>query len=211
MSKSTAVPVPRQDRSRRTAQRFVDTAMGMLKSRTFAELSVGELAAEAERSVGAFYQRFGSKDDFLGVLLDAFFERAEQWRRAVPASGQPEEIYLTYLRGGFRDIAENRNLWHAALQRSASDPAFWGRFGRVRDRLHDVTRQKLEEARGAPFTAPELRRLTIARQVFNSVINNQIINAPGPLELDDPDFFDELSGIALAIAPLRRHEGDAEA
>lgn len=207
MQKSAAVPTPRQDRSRRTAQCFVDAAMRLLRSQTFAELSVGELAGAAERSVGAFYQRFGSKDDFLIVLLDAFFERAEQWRMELPASGKPEEIYLSYLHRVFRDIAENRNLWHAALGRSASDPDFWGRFGPVRERLNEITRQKLETARQAPFTPNELRRLAIAGQVFNSVINNQIINGPGPLDLDDPRFFDELSAIVLAIAPLLRDAG----
>ena len=65
----------------------------------------------------------------------------------------------------------------------------------------------MEEARGAPFSPEELHRLAVANQVFNSVINNQIINAPGPLDLDDPGFFDELSEIVMAIAPLSNHAG----
>ena len=71
-----SIPIPQQKRSRQTAGLFVAAALELLKDRTFAELSVAEIAAAAKRSVGAFYQRFGSKDDFLETLLTDFFRRA---------------------------------------------------------------------------------------------------------------------------------------
>src|SRR6185437_11976656 len=68
-----ARPAPRQYRSRVTAERFVAAAFRLLETKTFEALSVADLAREAGRSVGAFYQRFGGKDDFLTVLLTAYF------------------------------------------------------------------------------------------------------------------------------------------
>lgn len=196
------MPAPMQERSKATARRFTDAAMHLLREKTFAELSVAELAAKAGRSVGVFYQRFGSKDDFLTVLLNAFFQKSIDWRSAMPPEGTPRDIYLRFLKGGYRDILENKNLWHAALERSAADPDFWKTFGHIRQAINGLTRETLERAQGRPFNDQERRQLAIAGQVYNSVINNQIINGPGPLELEDEEFFTEMTKIVLSIAPF---------
>jgi AcrR family transcriptional regulator len=197
------LPAPMQERSRATANRFVDAAMKLLREKTYAELSVAELARAAGRSVGVFYQRFGSKDDFLAVLLSAFFERALEWRSNLPIEGLgPAQTYRAYLKAGFDDLIDHRNLWHAALERSAADPAFWSTYGPIRDRVGAITRAALENALGRPFDAAERHKVALAGQVFNSVINNQIINGPGPLMLEDANFFPELEKIVLGIAEL---------
>jgi len=196
-------PAPMQERSRKTAEKFVSAAMELLREKTYAELSVAELARKAGRSVGVFYQRFGSKDDFLSVLLFAFFERSIDWRRNLSVDGlTPEGVYRAYLHESFCSLLRCRNLWHAALERSASDPAFWGTFGPTRDYIGGITREAIEGVTGRPLDDEERYRLDLAGQVFNSVINNQIINGPGPLRLEDDDFFPELEKIVLDIAKL---------
>lgn len=191
---------PMQERSRKTAERFIDTAMQLLREKTYAELSVAELARKAGRSVGVFYQRFGSKDDFLSVLLAAYFRNALEWRTAMVPAGTPAEIYARILERGYRGIVENRNLWHAALERSAADPEFWATYSSLREHVGMLTLNAVEKTAGRTLDEEERRRLAIAGQVFNSVINNQIINAPGPLRLEDEDFLPELTQIALDIA-----------
>jgi AcrR family transcriptional regulator len=194
--------VPRQKRSRHTAERFVAAALDLLKSRTFAELSVAEIAAAAERSVGAFYQRFGSKDDFLEVLLVAFFERGAEQATLLKEEASGSEMLDKILSCSFEELLANRNLWHAGLQRSAAEPGFWARFDAVRRRTADLDLSAIERSAGKPLDRPARYRLALARQVFNSVINNQIINAPGPLRLEDPEFSPELRKVAVQIACL---------
>ncbi|WP_126174409.1 TetR/AcrR family transcriptional regulator [Altericroceibacterium xinjiangense] len=197
-----AIPAPQQERSRLTAERFVTAALNLLKSHTFAELSVAEIAAEAGRSVGAFYQRFGSKDEFLEVLLRAFFERAQAWAAELGKEASASEMLAVNLDGSFELLLANRNLWHAALQRSAAEPGFWARFSGVAQQAGALGLAALERSAGRLLSESERRRVTLARQVFNSMINNQIINGPGPLRLDDPAFLTELRAIALQIAAL---------
>ncbi|OJW71465.1 MAG: hypothetical protein BGO57_14335 [Sphingomonadales bacterium 63-6] len=180
----------------------MQAALQLLREKTFAELSVAELARKADRSIGVFYQRFNSKDDFLHVLLSAYFREALEWREAVPLEGQPAEIYTEILARRFRGVMENRNLWHAALKRSASDPDFWKVYNSFRERAVEITLQAMEATSGREFSEEERRRLAIAGQVFNSVINNQIINSPGPLCLEDEDFLPELTRIAVDLAGL---------
>ncbi|WP_082384482.1 TetR/AcrR family transcriptional regulator [Erythrobacter sp. SG61-1L] len=196
------MPAPMQERSRKTAERFIQVALQLLREKTYAELSVAELAQKAGRSVGVFYQRFGSKDDFLHVLLSAYFRDSLGWREKITPDGSPAEIYADILARGYRGIVENRNLWHAALERSAADPSFWATYHSFRERVGAMTLNVVEAAAGRQFDAGERRQLAIAGQVFNSVINNQIINGPGPLRLEDEDFLPELTKIALDLAPF---------
>jgi len=192
-------PAPSQDRSRRTAERFLDAAFKLLESKTFDELSVADLAREAGRSVGAFYQRFGSKDDFLVVLLVAYFETRETSFAKILAEAKDVGLVETVLTDNFTSIMHNRNLWHAALRRSAQAPGFWSQFHRYVQRRPQLMAARIGELRGEPLSEAEVFRMSMALQVFNSVINNQMMNNPGPLTPDRPDFLPKLLAVFEAV------------
>jgi AcrR family transcriptional regulator len=200
---ATVRPAPSQDRSRLTAERFLAAALTLLETKTFEALSVADLAKEAGRSVGAFYQRFGSKDDFLTVLLTAYFERGEVESVRALSEGKDEAVVEALLAENFAAIMRNRNLWHAALRRSAEDPGFWAQFHPYAVRGRRLVVERLAELRGAPLSDDEALRLGIALQVFNSVINNQMMNTPGPLALNDPDFLPSLIRVFRAVYAMK--------
>lgn len=160
--------------------------------------------------MGAFYQRFGSKDDFLEVLLMAFFERGSKEAAQMKHQSSASDMLGAILSCSFVELLANRNLWHAGLQRSAAEPGFWSRFDAARRQTAGLDLLAIERSAGKPLDEPARHRLALARQVFNSVINNQIINAPGPLRLEDPDFFPELRRIAVQIAGLDRVPSSAQ-
>jgi len=193
---------PRQERSRETASKFIAAAMDLLHEKTYAELSIAELAKRAGRSVGVFYQRFGSKDDFLDVLLSAYFDDSLAWRSTFDPGGTPANVYAAFLERGFVSLRDNGNLWHAALERAAAEPAFWAKYGPFRETAGNCTRKALERALGREMTDGERWNVALAGQVFNSVINNQIINGPGPLMIEEDNFYPELERVVLAIAQL---------
>ena len=197
-------PAPSQDRSRLTAERFLAAAFKLLEEKTFDELAVADLAREAGRSVGAFYQRFGSKDDFLAVLLVTYFESREVALTRVLAEGRDESVLEAVLADNYHSLMRNRNLWHAALRKSAQDPTFWSQFLKYVQRRPQMMAARVAEIRGAPVSEDEVVRLGVALQVFNSVINNQMINTPGPMILDSPAFLPTLLGVFRAVraAPL---------
>jgi AcrR family transcriptional regulator len=182
-----------------TAERFVGAAVKLLESKTFEDLSVADLAREAGRSVGAFYQRFGSKDEFFVVLLVTYFEKREADFAQLLAGAKDDGVIEAMLADNFASIMHNRNLWHAALRKSAQDPAFWAQFHRFVQRRPQLMAARLAELRGEPLSEAEVRRLSVAQQVFNSVINNQMMNNPGPLTLASPDFLPTLLGVFRAV------------
>ncbi len=194
-----ARPAPSQDRSRKTAERFLDAAFKLLESKTFDELSVADLGREAGRSVGAFYQRFGSKDDFLAVLLLTYFETRETDTAKILAEAKDQGLVEQVLADNFTSIMRNRNLWHAALRRSAQAPGFWAQFHRFVQRRPQLMAARLGELRGEALSEAEVFRMGIALQVFNSVINNQMMNNPGPLTLNSPDFLPRLLSVFRAV------------
>ena len=182
-----------------TAERFVEAAMDLLQTTTFDEMSVADLARRAERSVGAFYQRFGSKEDFLASLLTTYMDTREHLTERVLAAGRDEGVIEAVLADNYQSLMRNRNLWHAALRKSAQNPGFWAQYQGTIQNRPAMMAARLGELRGHPLTPDELYRLRMALQVFNSVINNQMMNNPGPLTLNTPEFLPTLMGIFKAV------------
>jgi AcrR family transcriptional regulator len=60
--------VPQQARSRETLDRFLAAIEELLADQTFDELTIADIAARADRTVGSFYGRFTDKDAALRAL-----------------------------------------------------------------------------------------------------------------------------------------------
>jgi AcrR family transcriptional regulator len=64
---------PQQERSRETLGRFYRAAEALFAAEAISDVTVPKLAAAAGASVGAFYARFGGKDDFLAAFYRRYF------------------------------------------------------------------------------------------------------------------------------------------
>lgn len=197
--------LPQQTRSRVTAEKFLEAAFKLLETQAFSELSVGDLARTAERSVGAFYQRFGSKDEFLSILITDFMSTGIGEKAAIVWQGDTaQDVFITFLEDTYHRIRNHRNLWHAALQMSSSSPEFWAQYGALRAQRFQDMLTAIEKGCGQKLSSEEAQRIAVAGQIFNSMINNQIINSPGPLSLDDDAFLPTMIEVALSVAKLSK-------
>jgi AcrR family transcriptional regulator len=82
MSEDPWVRAPRQARSQATLERFVDATDELLATRRFEDITVADIVARAERTVGSFYARFDDKYAVLHVLVDRLEERVADVVRA---------------------------------------------------------------------------------------------------------------------------------
>ncbi len=196
------LPQPQQSRSFKTRQSFVDAGWEILRTQSWESVSITAIAKKAGRSVGVFYQRFGSKDDFLTVLLNRWLETGYASLSAWPPSGTAAELIDWYLRDAFDRIRANRYLWRAALQRSWDNPAFWEPFRVMAGRRREVLFERLGNLLGRSLTEQETYRLGQAIQVFNSVLNNALLSDPGPLRVDQPEFLPTLEALFMTVAKL---------
>lgn len=197
------LPEPQQRRSRQTQQSFVEAGWAIMQEQPWDSVSITEIAKRAQRSVGTFYQRFGSKADFLNVLLIRWLERGYAMLNEPIDCPDGESLIRKFLADGLNSIRRNRFLWRAAMQRTLDDPQSWEHFRRFSERRRDRYAGLLGELRGRPVDATERTRFDLAGQVFNSVINNTLLNDPGPLHLDQPEFLPTLEQIFLKVADLQ--------
>lgn len=97
---------------------------------------------------------------------------------------------------------DHQNFWRAALIREAKDPSFWEPFRRVGLRATQLTIRRHEARIGHPVSKRDRQRIRFAFQMANGVINNGIVNRPGPLLPGTPEFEIELVHGFKAVAGL---------
>lgn len=78
--------IPKTDKGRRRRQQFIDAAAQALTRRGYRELSIADIAAEANAPIGLFYRYFRTKQD---VVLAALQDLVERYRDTMPSADRP--------------------------------------------------------------------------------------------------------------------------
>jgi AcrR family transcriptional regulator len=93
MNPTPAKPATQQ-RSQDKRERILDAMDTLLTRRSFAEITVADLAAEADVASATIYQRFSNADATASVLLELYFQRVETWaRRRRRPSPRPASLF----------------------------------------------------------------------------------------------------------------------
>lgn len=207
---------PRQDRSRRTAERIIAAALALLERKSFEALSVAEIARKAGISVGGFYGRFASKQALLeyfdAAVLEGVLGRAEvELDPARLRGADARTVVTTYLRLAVRMFRRHRLvLQQVALRsRTATDAGFRARIRAANQRLHGRFRALLL-ARRAELTHPEPElALDLGLTFVSASLREYVLFAefrPDFARIDDARLVRELVDAFcgyLGIAPTR--------
>lgn len=117
---------PRQERSRRTLGRIVEATETLLLERGPEGLTVADVVARADTSVGAFYTRFESKDDAVAYVHARFWDDVrERWSAflaperwvGVPVESIVAEVIRRFCRLFLSSDGRARGLLHELLAR----------------------------------------------------------------------------------------------
>ncbi len=145
---------PQQERSRQTAERITAAALALLERKTFAELTVTEIARRAGVSVGGFYARFASKEALLqyfdAAIVEGILARAAQELDPARLAGAgARQVVGAYIRLAVRMFRRHRPvLQQVALRsRTSRDPSFKQRIRDANAFLHGRFRALLAERR----------------------------------------------------------------
>jgi AcrR family transcriptional regulator len=177
----------KQQRSKLTFDKLIESGFRLLENREWDAVSVADIAQQAGYSVGAFYARFKTKDEFLRALVTRFAaERIADVERMF--SDVPDEDLLTAY---FDDIVtwlwHNRFFWRACLFRSIQDPNFWGPMRDIGGEVEKGLKARAAQRIGRALSASEALDLSFALQVTYGAINNMLYSS-GPVALEDPDY-----------------------
>lgn len=200
--KALASPLPaKQARSQRTRDALVAAGWQLLATDPWEQITVNRIAQAAGVSVGSFYTRFKDRDAYFESLSADWIRARRRFLEDFLREMDPKADYLAQIiLETYRTTMQNGNFWRAALMRGASNPGFWLAF---RDTGLMVTAEALRLRQthlGRRLRADEAQHIRFAFQMANGLINNSLVNRPGPILPGTPEFETELVRGLKAVA-----------
>jgi AcrR family transcriptional regulator len=197
-------PLPaKQRRSRETRDALLAAGWTLLATTSWDRLSVNDLVAEAKSSVGSFYSRFADKDSYFDSLASQWLQRRRAETLALFGRLHASDDYVdAIIMDVYKSVLGSRNFWHAAIIRGVGVPDFWAPFRESGlRRIKEFLRLRSEEL-DRTLSAEEIRDIRFAFQMVNGVINNGILNRPGPIMIESREFEVALVRSFKAVAGL---------
>jgi AcrR family transcriptional regulator len=194
----------RQKRSRATTTALLKAGAGMLRNRSLDDLSIEDLCAEVDATVGAFYSRFDSKEVYFGALLSLAARDGEAMLAKMTENGGLNDLALadlcTALVAGITGwMRKHEGVLRAALQRSDAKPARWSPFKALAQQTAARAEPVLLKAMGGGRSAARTRAIGFGLQVALGTLVNAVLNDPGPLSLRDAELVERLSGCLVLL------------
>ena len=183
----------KQQRGHRTYAALVATGFKLLEKQDLEKISVAELARVAGYSVGAFYARFHSKDEYFAALVDQHLTNRTETLNALYSEVPANTLVKDLIENMIKYYWEHRQFWRAVLVKSIRDTNFWDPF-----HVHFLSSckrliERLYQEIGRPLTQKEEADIYFAFQVVLGTINNTIINQSGPIIIGQKLFIEELT------------------
>ena len=116
----------KQERSRATQQRILDATADLLRNESFESISVRQIVAVANTSIGSFYGRFRDKDALLPLLLEQSEQKLlgqiARLRRDVLRAGSVAEVAALLSAHLLTRYGDNPELSRAIFEYSMRAP-----------------------------------------------------------------------------------------
>ncbi|WP_439672517.1 DNA-binding protein, AcrR family, includes nucleoid occlusion protein SlmA [Cupriavidus necator] len=188
---------PRQRRARETEQALLGAGRELLASRDFAAVSVAQIAAACQVSVGAFYGRFRDKMAYFEALRALVMEETAASTERYLAQERWEDVPTPVLlekatRFMVLGTLANRGVIRASLRHASTRPEEWVPHRQSGEAIVERMVQLLVPRLAMPADTAELR-VRFAMQAVFSVLVNAVLNDSGPLHLDDEQMIPELN------------------
>lgn len=191
---------PKQRRSRESFERVLDAARQLLEENGFEGFTVQEVAARANVSVGAIYERFGSKETLLRTVHARLMEAIAQFvdGQQAPTPGDVGELIDTLVWRAAATMSAHHAILRAFMHLGALDDVI-----AERGSLESIALGRRFKAALRPHAAefrhpdPEIA-LDVAFRITYSTLARQVMY--GPLFESDVELgWDQLTG-ELALA-----------
>jgi len=189
-----------QKRGQKTYDSLIATGFDLLAVKEFESITIAELAQTAGYSVGAFYARFRSKDEFFDAMIAHHIDNRTRVRERIFARASNESLINDLLKEAVTYYWKQRRFWRAAIVRSFRDPGFWKPISEQSHQLSNSLITWMTEQAQRSLTKTEETNVRFAIQITLGTINNSIINRPGPVFLGQARFIENLVRAFLLIS-----------
>lgn len=199
-----------QERGRKTYDALVAAAFRLLEEHEFESITIAALAQEAGYSVGAFYARFESKDEFFAAMVAYHLQERARSRRAQLATASRDNLIAILVEDLVDYYWRHRRFWRAALMRSTNDPEFWAPINTAAVEFVAMVTNRIQEDAGRPLTELECANIRFAIHMVLGMVNNRIVNRPRPSLIGHETFVENLTRAFQLVSDFDRITGRAE-
>ena len=178
----TTVRPPKQRRSRESYERVLDAAHTLLEENGFEGFTAQEVAVRSGVSIGAIYERFGSKETLLRAVHQRLMESmSEAGELAASRTGPPDgarAAITASVAGMARVMSDNRKALRAFMHLGAVDEVISARGSAASIALSKSFKRSL-----APYAAefghphPDVA-LDVAFRIAYSTLARQVMYGP---------------------------------
>ena len=135
-----------QQRSQEKRDRILTAMDALLLRKSFAEISVADLAAKAKVAQATIYQRFSNADATASVLMELYFRHVEAWarrRRQPPRRGESLfEALVTLASDAHDQVAALGYVMRPAYLYRGTGPTVRARSGLGSNRWHSTASRR---------------------------------------------------------------------
>lgn len=181
----------RQRRSKATVAKLISTGHAMLNDRSLDDLSIEELCAASDCTVGAFYSRFESKEAYFAAVQFVVCADRDRALAALMAEAQRAKWDLQRICAALvEDLTQwyraNHGVLRASLMHSRNGVSSWNAIKELGARHKATWVELLGDRLPKPLAARERKlRVQFANQVMNGTLIHMLLIDPGPVMLRD--------------------------
>jgi AcrR family transcriptional regulator len=194
----------KQERSKVTYDALINAGFKLLEERDLQDISIAELAKEAGYSVGAFYARFRSKDEFFDALIAQHLDNRTATQIELFTKLPRDQLLNETLINIVDYYWLHRKFWRAVLLRSVRDPESYNPMRRHRQEATQRFIARLGQEADRKLSQVECTNVAFGFQVVLGTIDSTVINEPGPLLMDQAQFIEGLTRTFALVSEFDR-------
>lgn len=196
-----------QSRSRTLRDRLIQVSLEIARKEPFDDVSIIDICAAAGCSTGAFYSRFPDKITlFKAVMVFAAVESGPLLETIV-REAEFADILPRLVAAQVERYVRHATFFRSAFKVSLDAEQAWEPFRRNAHNLASTYLDRVFALPGIERDKVNVERVRFAFQVMYGVLNNTLINRPGPFVLESDEFPVLLEDAMMATMglPLARH------
>ena len=194
----------KQERGRKTYQALIAAGFKLLERREFESITIVDVSRVAGYSVGAFYARFKSKDEFFEAMIAHHIEERRVARTKLLDSAPRDELIPQLIEQLVDSYWRRRQFWRAALMRCVRDPTFWAPIHRSAQEFVGLVIGRIQADAGRGLTEAESENIRFAIHMVFGMVNNRIVNRPRPSWIGNSTFVANLTRAFRLVADYDR-------
>jgi AcrR family transcriptional regulator len=180
---------PVQARSQQGYERLLSVARKLAHEKDFDAISIRDLAAEARCSIGSFYYRFGTKDEFFDVLVDDMIDRRRIEVRQIWETHALADLPCALARGALATHRAYAGLLRSMIKKQLEGQHRWEKVSQLGQEISAEFCQRVAAAKATPLTPEQQQRIKFAFVWLYAMLAQSIMGLDVMFSLDS-DFFE---------------------